>query len=100
MNFSRIVWTTFHCRGITSSVSVTSSQSLASRAPHEGQEQGAGTTTRSRGRCAGKGARTGLRYSNMNPRVDPLGNRGGSTDDGTAIFVTPDRMIDIYAECV
>jgi hypothetical protein len=36
----------------------------------------------------------------MNPRVDPLGNRGGSTDDGTAIFVTPDRMIDIYAECV
>ena len=31
VNFSRTVWITFHCRGITSSVSVTSSPSLASR---------------------------------------------------------------------
>jgi hypothetical protein len=27
LNFSRTVWITFHCRGITSSVSVTSSPS-------------------------------------------------------------------------
>jgi hypothetical protein len=30
LNFSRTVWITFHCRGITSSVSVMSSPSLTS----------------------------------------------------------------------
>jgi hypothetical protein len=50
-NFSRTVWTTFHWRGITSSVSVTSSPSFVSfRDPQHGQLSGAGTTTRSRGR--------------------------------------------------
>src|SRR5512134_3148296 len=33
VNFSRTVWITFHCRGITSSVSVTSSPSLTSLPP-------------------------------------------------------------------
>src|SRR3546814_11164715 len=47
-NFSRTVWTTFHWRGITSSVSVTSSPSFDSRAPPQaGPAQGAGVTTRS-----------------------------------------------------
>ena len=44
----------------TPSVSVTSSPSLASLPPQHGQAAGAGITTRSRGRCAGKGARTGF----------------------------------------
>ena len=61
VNFSRTVWITFHCRGITSSVSVTSSPSLASLPPQHGQALGPGMTTRSRGRCAGSGARTGFR---------------------------------------
>jgi hypothetical protein len=55
-NFSRTVCTTFHCRGTTSSVSVASSPSLASLPPRHGQAADAGITTRSRGRCAGKGA--------------------------------------------
>ncbi len=50
-NRSRTVWITFHRRGITSSVSVTSSPSLDSRSdPQHGQLAGAGMTTRSRGR--------------------------------------------------
>ncbi len=60
-NRSRTVWITFHCRGTTSSVSVMSSPSLASRPPQQGQAAGAGMTTRSRGRCCGKGARAGWR---------------------------------------
>jgi hypothetical protein len=60
VNFSRTVWTTFHWRGIASSVSVISSPSLASRSePQQPQTSGAGMTTRSRGRCAGKGLRDG-----------------------------------------
>ena len=44
-NLSRTVWMTFHERGITSSVSVTSSPSLESRLPpHAGHEHGAETT--------------------------------------------------------
>ena len=61
VNFSRTVWITFHCRGITSSVSVTSSPSLTSLPWQHGQTEGAGMMTRSRGRCAGNGARAGLR---------------------------------------
>jgi hypothetical protein len=44
-------WITFHCRGITSSVSVMSSPSFDSLAdPQHGQLSGAAITTRSRGR--------------------------------------------------
>ena len=50
VNFSRTVWITFHWRGTTSRVSVTSSPSLTSLPPQQGQEGGAGTTTRSRRR--------------------------------------------------
>jgi len=57
VNFSRTVCTTFHCRGTTSSRSVTSSPSLASLLePQQLQVVGPGTT-RSRGRCAGNGLR-------------------------------------------
>src|SRR5438270_13016250 len=59
VNFSRTVWTTFHWRGTISSVSVISSPSLANLPPQTGHAQGAGMTTRSRGRWAGKGARAG-----------------------------------------
>jgi hypothetical protein len=62
VNFSRTVWITFHERGITSSVSVTSSPSFDSFIePQHGHDAGAGTNTRSRGRCSGKGLRTGWR---------------------------------------
>src|SRR5204863_3741278 len=50
VNFSRTLWTTFHCRGTTSSVSVMSSPSMASLLPQHGQAMGPGITTRSRGR--------------------------------------------------
>ena len=60
VNFSRTCWITFHWRGITSSVSVMSSPSLRSRVPPQhGQVVGPGSTTRSRGRCSGKGWRAG-----------------------------------------
>ena len=42
-------------RGTSSSVSVTSSPSLCSAPPQHGQADGAGWTTRSRGRCSGSG---------------------------------------------
>ena len=42
VNFSRTCWITFHCRGITSSVSVMSSPSFASRVPPQ-QAQEVGT---------------------------------------------------------
>src|SRR3546814_6916338 len=64
-NFSRTVRITFHWRGITSSVSVISSPSFDRRAlPQDGHEQGAGMTTRSRGRCSGNGLRLGRLRSN------------------------------------
>jgi hypothetical protein len=60
VNFSRTCWITFQLRGITSSVSVTSSPSLARRAPPQhAQVEGPGMTIRSRGRCAGNGRRAG-----------------------------------------
>jgi hypothetical protein len=64
-NFSRTVWITFHCRGTTSSVSVMSSPSFDSRCePQQGQQAGAGITTRSRGRWSGNGLRDGrLRWN-------------------------------------
>src|SRR5215471_2486888 len=62
VNFSRTCCTTFHCRGTTSSVSVTSSPSLASLVePQQTQAVGPGTMIRSRGRCAGNGCRAGFR---------------------------------------
>ncbi len=55
VNFSRTYWITFHCRGMTSSVPVTSSPSLASLVdPQQSQDVGPGSTIRSRGRCSGK----------------------------------------------
>src|SRR5271167_2703240 len=60
VNFSRTYWTTFHCRGTDSSVSVTSSPSLASFVePQQAHAVGPGTMIRSRGRCAGNGLREG-----------------------------------------
>ena len=71
VNFSRTYCSTFHCRGTTSSVSVTSSPSLASRVePQQVQAVGPGTTIRSRGRCSGKGLRDGfLRVNERNRRA-------------------------------
>ena len=72
-NFSRTVWTTFQCRGTSSRVSVTSSPSL-DRAPWQhGQAVGPGTTTRSRGRWAGNGPRTGLRRTGPRAAMPPSG---------------------------
>jgi hypothetical protein len=57
---SRTVWITFQLRGTTSRVSVTSSPNFDSFIePQHGQEVGAAITTRSRGRCSGKGLRPG-----------------------------------------
>ena len=59
-NRSRTVWITFHCRGMTSSVSVTSSPSFDSlAAPQHGQLSGTAITTHSRGRCAESDFRLG-----------------------------------------
>ena len=72
---SRTVWITFQRRGTASSVSVTSSPSLESRAdPQHGQASGAARTTRSRGRCSGKGRREGrCVYYRVEPRgMKPL----------------------------
>ena len=65
---SRTVWITLNWRGITSSVSVTSSPSLDSLPWQQGQAAGPGITTRSRGRWAGNGARS---------RLVPRGGRPG-----------------------
>src|SRR5437016_1240822 len=60
VNFSRTCWITFHCRGITSRVSVMSSPNLRRRGlPQHRQTVGPGSITRSRGRCSGKGWRAG-----------------------------------------
>ena len=59
-SFSRTVWITLNVRGTHSRVSVTLSPSLASLPPQHGHWDGLGRTTRSRGRCAGSGPRTGL----------------------------------------
>jgi hypothetical protein len=69
VNFSRTVCTTFHWRGMTSSVSVIVSPSLASLPPQHGHAAGPGITTRSRGRCSGSGARVGLRRENASTTV-------------------------------
>src|SRR6266702_6597266 len=59
-NFSRTVWITFHCRGITSSVAVTSSPSFDIFVdPQQRQLSGAAITIRSRGKWAGNGLREG-----------------------------------------
>src|SRR2546428_13420408 len=72
-NLSRTVWITFHCRGITSSVSVTSSPSFDSfEEPQQGQFSGVAITPRSRGRCPGKGLRDGrLRSNELTDPVRP-----------------------------
>jgi hypothetical protein len=54
-NFSRTVSMTFHCRGMDSSVRVTSSLSLPSRfPPQHAQAVGGSITTRSPGKWSGK----------------------------------------------
>ena len=59
-NRSRTVWITFHCRGMTSSVSATSSPSFDSLAePKHGQLTSTAITTHSRGRSAESGFRFG-----------------------------------------
>ena len=73
VNFSRTVWITFHCRGITSSVSVTVSPSSDSLPWQHGHSVGPGITTRSRGRCAGNGPRTGLARV-ARPATSPAGS--------------------------
>ena len=61
---SRTVWITVQLRGTTSSVSVTSSPIFDRRvSPQHGQALGPGTTTRTRGRWAGKSWREGFRRS-------------------------------------
>src|SRR5260370_12214135 len=60
VNFSRTCRITFHCRGMTSSVSVMSSPNLRSRGlPQQRQTVGPGSTTWSRGKRSGKGWRAG-----------------------------------------
>ena len=86
-NFSRTVWITFHCRGITSSVSVMSSPSLASLPPHDGHEHGAEMTTRSRGRCAASGARTGFFLSKLAIGIDATFAAAASAANASSVAV-------------
>src|SRR3954451_9091492 len=76
-NFSRTYCSTFHCRGTTSSVSLTSSPSLASRVdPQHVHAVGPGTMIRSRGRCSANGLREGL--LRVKERTVVSAGRGGS----------------------
>ena len=84
VNFSRTVWITFHCRGMTSSVSVMVSPSLASLPPQHGHALGPAITTRSRGRCAGNGARTGFLRVNGCTVVLPTGTAAISSSAALA----------------
>ena len=57
----------------TSNVSVTSSPIFDSLSdPQHAQDVGAGTTTRSHGRCSGNGLRNGLRRTNPLTSVLPV----------------------------
>jgi hypothetical protein len=51
LDFSRTVGITFHCQGITSSVSVIVSPSLTGLPWQQGHAVGPGINTRSRGKC-------------------------------------------------
>src|SRR3546814_9073501 len=67
---SRTVWTDFHRRAFTSSVSVTSSPSFErSSDPQHGHAAGGATTTRSRGRCSGNARRAGRSRRWASPEV-------------------------------
>jgi hypothetical protein len=68
-NFSHTCAITFHWRGINSRVSVTSSPSLCKTLPQHEQADGAGWTTRSRGRCSGNGRRAGRLRSKLSTLV-------------------------------
>ncbi len=84
-SFSRTVWITFHWRGITSSVSVTSSPSLLSRVPpQQAQAVGAAITTRSRGRCSGNGWRDGFLRANALTVVVALAAFSASSSSSVA----------------
>ena len=88
VNFSRTVWITFHWRGITSSVSVTSSPIFDSRSePQHAQAVGPGTTTRSRGRCSGKG----LRRTNPFTSVVPAAAFSAARSSSVALAVISSR---------
>src|SRR4051812_37225865 len=83
--FLRTCWITFHWRGITSSVSVTVSPSLRRRVPpQQSQVVGAGTTTRSRGRCAGNGWRDGRLRANGAALVDLAAARSAAISSSVA----------------
>src|SRR5262245_27798218 len=85
VNFSRTYCTTFHCRGTDSSVSVTSSPSLASLVePQHAQAVGPGTMTRSRGRCAGNGLREG--FSRVKPRTAVVSLAEAATFSGELVL--------------
>ena len=87
-SFSRTVWITLKLRGTHSSVSVTLSPSLASLPPPQhGQAEGLGRTTRSRGRCAGSGPRTGLARAQAHTFVSPgAGSPSAASSSATAVF--------------
>jgi hypothetical protein len=70
-----------------SSVSVIVSPSLANLPPQHGHAIGAGSTTRSRGRCVGSGARTGLARVNARTAV-PSGSGGGAWASASAASVS------------
>ena len=71
--------------GTTSRVSVTSSPSFDSRSdPRHRQLVGAGTTTRSRGRCAGSGCRDGRARVNAATAV-PVAARSPSASSSLAV---------------
>ena len=86
VNFSRTVWIIFHWRGIASSVSVMSSPIFDSFAePQQAQDVGPGTTTRSRGSCAGNGLRASLRRVNPVTSVVPVTARSAASSSSVAL---------------
>ena len=75
-----------------SSVSVMVSPSLASLPPQQGQLVGAGRTTRSRGKCAGRGPRTG--FARVNGRTVVL---SGAASAATS---SSDAAVSSSSSCI
>jgi hypothetical protein len=95
-NLSRTVWITFHWRGTTSSVSVTSSPSFESFVdPQQRQLCGAATTIRSSSKCSGKGFRAGrLRSKDLTVVEGAERSAANSSSVASAVSVGYEAIVE------
>ena len=98
---SRTVWITFHWRGITSSVSVTSSPSFDSLfEPQHGHADGAAMTMRSRGKCAGNGFRAGRRRSKYATWLDDAVRSAVSSSSVAAASASLELQFQLFEQAL